>query len=160
MPPLDYGPIAHFPKGGPQTVQVTSLLEQSPWSKAARDRLKELSAMPLGWNGYDSPPIRSEAIRESFNLLTELAKLGMPEPIIVPVSGGGIQMEWLGPSSEIEIEVLPGGAMHYLVVDSSDKMLEGEICENGNMAEFTPLTCWYLNGKQSIDELIVYGGSA
>lgn len=154
MPPLDYGVIAHFPRGtGPQTVQVTSLLEQGLWSKAATMRLKELAAMPENWNGYGSPPVQPEAIQESFNLLTEFAKLGMPEPNIVPVSGGGIQLEWRNLGSEIEIEVFPSRSMHYLVVDSSDEMLEGEIVENGNMAEFTPLTCWFLSGKQSINDL-------
>lgn len=160
MPPLDYGITDHFPKGtGTQTVQVTRVMEQTMWSKVARERLKELAMLPENWNGYGSPKIHADSIEESFNLLSEFAKLGMGEPRIVPISGGGVQLEWRNSKSELEIEILPNRSVQFLLVDSFDEMFEGQIVENGNMAEFTPLTCWFLNERESIKELGIYGGT-
>ncbi len=74
----------------------------------------------------------------------------------MPVSGGGIQLEWAGPVSEIEIEVLPDRSIHYLIVDSIEETIEGRIVETGNVAELTPLTCWFLSEKKSVKDLVTH----
>jgi len=160
MPPLDYAPINHFPRGtGAQTVQVTSVLEQTLWSKSARHRLQELSALPQNWNGYGSPVVNKDAIEHSFTLLSELGKLGMPEPNIVPVSGGGLQLEWRRSGAEIEIEIFPDRSIHFLVVDAAGEMFEGRVSNNGNVAAFTSITCWFLSENKSISDLSIYDGT-
>lgn len=159
MPPVDYPEInrRYFPFApGTQTVQVTSLINQSLWSKAAQNRLIELGKLPDNWNGYGSPKISAEVIGECLSLLSEVAKLGMPKPAIIPVSGGGLQVEWRNAANELEIEILPDKTMHFLITDCDLEMYEGSINNNNNLAEFTPLTCWFLKEEKSILDLSVY----
>lgn len=161
MPPLDYGPVTrHFYADvGTQTVQVTKLLNYNLWSKVAQERLKELAQLPTNWNGYGSPKISSDAIGECLTLLTDMAKLGMPMPSIIPISGGGLQIEWRNAKCELEIEIMPDKSVHYLITDSSKKMLEGSIVNNSNIAEFMPLTSWFMSEKVSISDLSVYAAA-
>lgn len=154
MPPFDL-PNPYCSPGSldTQSLQVTSYFEQTPWSRTAQTKLKELAALPKNWNSYGSPPIAAEIIGESLKLIIELGKLKMPEPQIFPVSGGGVQFEWKNSVSELEIEMMPNRKIGYLVVDSEGKMYEAEISRNDNFAEFAQLTSWYLNEKTSINDL-------
>ncbi len=157
MPPYDYVNSVRFPIGlGTQTVRVTPVLLEGSWAKAARERLKQLSNLPENWNGYGSPTIHTDVIEHALSLLSELAKMGMPEPKIVPVSGGGIQFEWMQPMSEVEIEILPDKSIQYLVEDSKGAMLEDQVNKNGSYVEFAPIVDWFVNKRESIDDLRSY----
>ena len=155
MPPIEDLPVArYFPgKLHTQWSQVTSLFEQSLWSHSAQVKLENLSQLSENWNSYGSPGISPQARRETLLLLPVLGKLHMPEPKILPVSGGGVQLEWRNPSCELELEVLPNGSIEFLAVDSVDGMFEDQISENGNVAEFARITAWFLNEKKSVDDL-------
>ena len=51
----------------------------------------------------------------------------MPEPLVAPVAGGGVQFAWtIGPRS-LELEVLPDGAIEFLLVYPDHTMREGRI---------------------------------
>ena len=155
MPPIEDLPVArYFPgKLDTQWSQVTSLFDQSLWTRAAQWQVEKLSMLSENWNSYGSPSISLQARRETLLLLPILGKLQMPEPKIFPVSGGGVQLEWKNKSCELELEVLPNGSIEFLAVDSVDGMFEDKISENNNVAEFARITAWFLNEKKTVGEL-------
>jgi len=128
--------------------------EAASWSRSARERVQELARLEENWNTYGSPRISDSAVSETLQLLTDIARLGMPEPKIVPVSGGGLQLEWANGVSEIEIEIFPDKSIQYLLLDSQGEMLDGRIHRREDAAEFAPLTAWYLREIPSIEPLI------
>lgn len=91
------------------------------------DKLAELSELPENWDTYGSQRIQPAAKKTASNLLWRVYSLGMPVPHLVPVSGGGIQMEWQQNKRELELEILPNGEILFLVVDENEGMQEGRV---------------------------------
>lgn len=136
-----------------QWSSVSSVFEENLWSRSARKKLEELSKLPENWNSYGSPAIDQKVIEVTANLLSDLAKLQMPEPEIFPVSGGGIQLEWENSNCGLELEILPNKSIEYLIIDNEGKMLEGQISQYNHIFEIACLTDWFTNEKSSINEL-------
>lgn len=83
----------------------------------ARERITALGKLSAGWDSYGSQPPNHVAIAGSRQLFEESQQRGLPLPQIVPVAGGGIQLEWNLPRKALELEVLPTGAVECLMVD-------------------------------------------
>lgn len=75
----------------------------SPVSDTAGERLKELLRLPDGWDGYGAPPIRPE--------IAALATVLLTPPSIVPMSDGGIQLEWHIYSIDFEMSIYADGTV-------------------------------------------------
>ena len=152
--PLDAVKSSYIPHGlNTQWSSVSSVFEEGLWSRSARKKLEELSNLPQNWNSYGSRPVQQGAIETVANLLSDLAKISMPEPQIFPVSGGGIQLEWKNSQCELEIEVLPDKSIEYLIVDKDGNMHEGQIPKYYNLVEIACLTNWFSSEKPSINDL-------
>ena len=106
-----------------------SLGRSSPdtWLRLAQQKISRLSQLTENWDSYGSRPVQQAAIEQASGLLFKLANLNLPHPHIVPVPGGGIQLEFQQESRELEIEILPDGLTEYLMVDKDGEMLEGSI---------------------------------
>jgi hypothetical protein len=90
---------------------------------AACQRLAELAALQADWDSYGADPPTDLAITTARQVLEAVAGRlasaagATPAPyFIAPVPTGGVQLEWTGPCSEIEVEVGPEGALGYLLV--------------------------------------------
>jgi hypothetical protein len=106
---------------------VTPYFHRPAWLMSAINDVVEISQMPQNWNSYNSPPLTQEAKAQAYDVLIGLSTKYIPEPSIAPVAGGGVQFAWtLGPRS-LELEVLPDGAIEYLLVYSDKTMREGRI---------------------------------
>lgn len=67
-----------------------------------KDKLKDLMALPIGWDGYRGIPLKEE----NAMLLTDILDIIEDEdyvPQIVPSSDGGLQIEWHDRKMTIEI---------------------------------------------------------
>lgn len=89
----------------------------------AMERLNQLSRLPDDWDGFGSRPPSERAIQTAgrvIGLVHRAFQLVSPEaavPLaIVPVSGGGVQVEWRGISGDVEVEIEHDGAMSCLAV--------------------------------------------
>lgn len=116
------------------------------WLEDSQNELHKLKELPENWDRYGSPKIENRAVKTTADLLTNLAKFGMPKPRIFPVSGGGLQLEWQQNSRELEIEVLPDGKIEYLKVYEDGEMTEGVI----NEANVWQLVKWFRANEQPI----------
>jgi hypothetical protein len=88
------------------------------------ERLAGFAALGRNWDSYGGLPSAPRAISTATELLVLLADhLPELEPTrivpyaVVPVADGGVQLEWRGRRSEVEVEVGPGGAIDWLLID-------------------------------------------
>lgn len=104
------------------------LLENlSPKQAEAMRRLGEIVKLPLNWDSYGSPPPTRIAIETVVDLLLKTDDRNLPSVHIVPVSGGGVQLEWRVSDRELQLEVAGDGTAQYLQVEHGQPIKEEEI---------------------------------
>jgi hypothetical protein len=109
------------------STQVTPYFNRPDWLMSAVGDIVEIAHLAANWNSYGSPQLTPAAKGQAVELALKLSHLGLPEPLVAPVSGGGVQFVCsLGPRA-LELEVLPDGAIDYLRVYGDDTMKEGRI---------------------------------
>ena len=106
------------------------------WNEWQIEAVKKiLSFQPLtltsNWDSYGSEPMDQRAIDAALNLVNYVGFRNVPAPRVIPVSGGGIQLEWVKENRELEVEIHPDGSIAYLVVYDGKPTGEDEIepCE-------------------------------
>jgi len=133
-------------------VTAVAVATSSSWLRRAQQKLKQLSELTENWDSYGSCPIQQKASETAAKLLTETAKVRLPEPQIFPVPGGGLQLEWDNAKGELELEVLPDGEIGFLIVDKENEMLEGRLSPNWS-DEIYRLAQWFQNNKGGVKQL-------
>lgn len=151
---MDYTPTNYSRMNAAQWSGVTAVAvaTSSSWLRRAQQKLKELSELRDNWDSYGSRPIQQKASETAAKLLTETAKVRLPEPQIFPVPGGGLQLEWDNAKGELELEILPDGEIGFLIVDKENEMLEGRLSPNWS-DEIYRLAQWFQNNKGSVNQL-------
>lgn len=87
---------------GPDVYTVVAP-DASPWYGAALDQISGLTALAHGWNGYDAREVKADMAIDAAKFLTRVAFPGIAAPSIVPLSDGGVQVEWHRGGLDIEI---------------------------------------------------------
>jgi hypothetical protein len=77
--------------------------DASPWYRAALDRISGLTALAVGWNGYDAREVKADMAIDTAKFLTKVAFPRIAAPSIVTLSDGGVQVEWHRGGVDIEI---------------------------------------------------------
>lgn len=105
-------------------------------------RLDELAALPDDWDSYGAPALSAVAIQAARHLLMRLEEsVGWPRAAattpshIAPLPSGGVQLEWTGPTKDIEVEISPDGKLAYLLIDRSRE--ERQFSEDEDVPEPT-----------------------
>lgn len=89
---------------------------RTDWGSELLRKIDSLSKLAPGWDGRHSPPPTPEALEQTRAVILEAAAdPSFPRPHVGPVPGGGLQVEWTSDGFEVEVEVLPDGALMYLV---------------------------------------------
>ena len=104
----------------PRPVNVVRVVAPVPpdWLGPTIARLNELLRLPPDWDGYGAEPIDDTTAIRALEFLSEHARTTTPPPSVVPLSDGGIQLEWSRESIDIEIEFHPDGSASLYVEDS------------------------------------------
>lgn len=87
---------------GPDVYKVVAP-DASPWYRAALDRISLLTALAVGWNGYDALEVKGDMAIDAAAFLTKVAFPGIAAPSITPLADGGVQVEWHRGGLDIEI---------------------------------------------------------
>jgi hypothetical protein len=103
----------------------------SPKQAEAMRRLGEIAKLPENWDSYGSPPPTSIAVDIVMDLLLKIDDRNLPSARVVPVSSGGVQLEWRVPHRELQLEISGEGIAQYLQIENGQPIKEEEI---------TPLT--------------------
>jgi hypothetical protein len=107
-------PSAQRSYASPQWSGVVLMSELSQWQIETIRKLFQLLALPIDWDSYGSPPPSEVAVTAAARLILSIELDYFVSPRIVPVSGGGVQLEWSLGSREVEIEIGDEGSAEYL----------------------------------------------
>lgn len=75
------------------------------WRAAVDERLAKLSTYSKGWDGYEGEAPRRTVIAFARSILNSVMSPTTPAPAIVPMSGGGLQLEWHAGGLDIELAI-------------------------------------------------------
>jgi hypothetical protein len=90
-------------------------------------KLDELKNLPEDWDSYGADPISPNAIAKAKSIITSvmIAFGGIIGNVVqltdvIPIADGGVQLEWVGPHAELEIEISPNGNIGLLYISVSE----------------------------------------
>ncbi|GEM_PF-1759293 len=104
--------------GANSTMDVIPTSDLPAWLRICLPRLLRLCSLTPNWDSYGSPPPTLALVKGVVSWLRFAEKETLPEPEVVPASGGGIQLEWYLGRRELEIEFTPTGQIEYLRSDN------------------------------------------
>jgi hypothetical protein len=118
--PVLWGPSVSLPEFlkrfiGASTVAVKSNIDVwsdrslPPWIDPLIKQLESVLALKPGWDGAKANPITSDALEAALKVLEETMAWDTIAPAVVPVSDGGIQLEWHCAGVDLEVYVEPDG---------------------------------------------------
>jgi len=75
------------------------------WLNATISKLEELLGLASGWDGHDGSAANPDIVNFTIHFLLETLDPAAPAPNIVPLSSGGVQLEWHDHYVDLEIEI-------------------------------------------------------
>jgi hypothetical protein len=99
----------------------------SQWQIQGIKRLNQVLLLPNNWDSYGSSPPTPDAANIAMDVLTGIDIEYFVAPQIIPVSGGGLQLEWEIGSRRLELEILHDGSVEYLTLEGMEPREEGRI---------------------------------
>ena len=103
--------------------------EKSDWQLKAISRVLDLKyelSRP-NWDTYGSAPVANWVIDAAIWLVGEISVENLPTPRVVPVSGGGLQLEWSNANKELELYLSPDRSIEVLKIRDGVPIDDGEI---------------------------------
>jgi hypothetical protein len=116
----------------PVVVECDAGSQTPAWLEPALAEFERIMNLPRDWDAYGSDPIALETIVRALLVLTEYMGPDTAPPWIVPLSDGGIQLEWRRDGSTLEVEVPAGDgapATAYWMDEESGESWEGDLVE-------------------------------
>lgn len=125
---------------------VTLLNTLSEWKIATIRGLLGLLSRRPNWDSYGSCPPSQNAVSIGVQLILSVEIESFVAAQVVPVGGGGVQLEWSFGSRGLEIEINSDGSIEFLRVESGRAVEEGQISV-GNIAGLRALLLWVQAGE-------------
>ena len=96
-----------FPEEALQSHTAGQGFEDSsrPIGDVFTSRVRALASLEYGWDGGDGLPISSAVQNYTLQLLGSFMQATSIPPAVVPLSSGGLQLEWFIGKHELEIEI-------------------------------------------------------
>lgn len=76
------------------------------WYPDAILRFETLTDLAAGWDGYGGIAVREEVATYANTVLSQIVTVQTPEASIVPMSHGGLQIEWHTIAADLELSFL------------------------------------------------------
>ena len=76
------------------------------WREKAIRRLTDLALLRMGWDGHQGLPLDRDTMEFAVTIIAGLMRPSVPIPSIVPLSYGGLQIEWHRNGWDVEIEFI------------------------------------------------------
>lgn len=105
------------------------------WAGGGREvlfsRLDALASLAENWDGYGAHALSPFALNAAGQVIDQLLREPLPPPTIVPVPSGGVQLEWVAGTVEIDLEIRPDGDGIFVCDDDAlAEQLDGELPED------------------------------
>jgi hypothetical protein len=91
------------------TIVVEYPDNEPAWMWRALTALQRILALENDWDSYGARPIQARAAVTALRVLVLIMQDTSLAPTVVPTSPGGIQLEWHGTGTDLEINVSPDG---------------------------------------------------
>lgn len=111
--------LREFERAPAWTTASPAATVESKWAEATERffrlpdeievEIAKLATLPRGWDGYNGFPVRSSVAERARRLLKAIMGYTSIIPAIVPLSDGGLQLEWFVGAYEVEIAITPEG---------------------------------------------------
>ena len=75
------------------------------WFGPTFESFARIMQLPPNWDSYGAEPIRGSVIERAVEALSRVMEDNSPPPSIVPLSDGGLQMEWHLRDQDVEIVI-------------------------------------------------------
>lgn len=109
---------------------AAGLPRSKSWFGEATKQLMAFRELKQDWDSYRSDPISQDAINKAYDILSSLKEDTAAKPfMIVPLSDGGVQIEWRGERGALEVEISSKKELSYLLVEGIEenrKFTEGQ----------------------------------
>ena len=116
------------------SVSATSLAER------ASATIDELTGLAPGWDGYDAIPVLPRVARHAHRFLEAISEHTRTIPDVVPLSNGGVQLEWFAGTCEVEVTIEPDCATHVFIERrGEDGIREFPVDESLDVSRIAPL---------------------
>jgi hypothetical protein len=123
-------------------VEVSTIGGTVPPIAEAFKRLDAIKELPFNWDSYGSAPPSNTAVDAAHNLIWKAYLASLHDSgekpavpyVVLPLSGGGVQVEWRGVAGAIEVEISSEGVFGYLLARGTAPSREFE--EMDNVPEF------------------------
>ncbi len=97
------------------------------WQRKAIGKVLEYKwQLNSNWDSYESNPIGEWVTYAATKLVEKIPFDNIPAPRVVPVSGGGIQMEWSKGHRDLEIYFRPDQSIEILKIVDGVPLNDGE----------------------------------
>src|SRR5262245_7709026 len=91
---------------------------------ASLQRLDELSKLERDWDSYGALPLTPTALalaEVTMRKAVDIFGVAFGERVapytLMPITDGGVSIEWRGPHATLELDIGPSGALSYLLID-------------------------------------------
>jgi len=90
------------------------------WRREIVDRLQDLIALEVGWDGYQGEPVSFENAVFALRVLESICSNHDPIPQIVPGAGGDLQIEWHTHMADIELHIIaPNNVQAWIATEET-----------------------------------------
>lgn len=79
--------------------------DDARWEPDVLQRVIQLHALPKNWDGYSAEPVNDSVITFALVVINNAMRLTTPAPQIVPMSNGGLQLEWHQKGWDLELSI-------------------------------------------------------
>jgi hypothetical protein len=73
------------------------------WFDPLMQGFVDLRTLPQNWDSYGAGPIDPKVVQEAMNLMNGILWPTSPAPCVVPLSSGGLQLEWHRQGIDLEV---------------------------------------------------------
>lgn len=88
------------------------------WKRRAFEKIVHCQQLPQNWDGRGTGPISRIVTQAAIEFVRNVPGDFYPVPIVGPVSGGGLHLEWLVGNRELEVSISPVGNVEALRVEN------------------------------------------
>ena len=85
-----------------QDRQGTHIVARASWYLPTIERLLECAELDAGWDSYGALPTTTSSMTEAMRFVAAFLTDDSPTPSVVPLSDGGVQLEWHRGGVDIE----------------------------------------------------------
>jgi len=125
---------------------ITELKRPVRWLTSALTDVARIAELPQNWDGYGSAPLGIKEREHVTKLLSSIDNADLPVPNIVPISGGGIQIEWQHNARELELEIVEGSEDLMFLKVYPDGMMEENSYPIADTDRTKELLDWLVSG--------------